>query len=111
MPLRDRRHDLVLRKIRILEFIDHHVGISLTQPPGEFVVLIEQRGHMQQQVVEVDAVGIDQSLLILGIDLGHDGLQMVANFVLVLGEPSLRSDQVVLRLADHRADDFGRIGR
>ena len=66
-------HDGVLGQVRVLVFVDQDVAEAGVQLSPQFVLLPQQRGHVQQQVVEIAGIGSDQPLLVLRIDPGHDG--------------------------------------
>ncbi len=96
--------DGVLGQVRILIFIDEDVtepGIEVGPDVG---VSLEDGDNVDQQVVEVDGRGGLEPLLVAGVDLGRDRLDVIPRS---LGQ-GLRRDQVVLGPADRRVDPLGR---
>ncbi len=101
---RQRPHDGVLGQVGVLVFVDQDVAVPLVELGPQFVLLAQQRGHVQQQVVEIAGVGGDQPLLVLRIDAGHDGPHHAVRPRHVL----VCRDQAVLGPADRAGNGFRR---
>jgi len=50
---REASNDGILRKIGILVLIDEHVPVAAVQTCPDFGVVLEDRHHVDQQVVEI----------------------------------------------------------
>src|ERR1019366_3195771 len=75
-------HEVVLGAVGVLILVDHDVA----QPPvvsfAGGVVMLEQAHGLQQQVVEIEGVGVVQGLLVL-LEDGGDGLGLPIDGALV----------------------------
>ena len=95
--------DGVLGQVRVLVLVDQDVAVAGVQLSPQLVLLAQQRGHVQQQVVEIDRIGREQPLLVGRIDPGHDGSEGCGAGHVLLGR-----DQVVLGPTDRAGDGFRR---
>ena len=53
---RQRPHDGVLGQVGVLVFVDQDIAVALVELAAHLGVLAEQRGDVQQQIVEIDGV-------------------------------------------------------
>ena len=79
MVLCQRGDNAVLSQIGVLVLIDQYISIAIVQISPKFPVLGQQHNHVQQQIVEIDGIGLQQTLLIGGVDSRDDGPRMIAN--------------------------------
>ena len=70
--------DHVLGQVRVLILVDQDIAVALVQARPHFGILAEQRGDVQQQIVEIDGVGAGQLGLVGGIDLLDDASQRIS---------------------------------
>ena len=110
--LRQRRDDLVLRFVRVLILIDQDEAEPLVEFRSQFFVLGQQQRDVNEQVVKIDRVRSEQSLLIGRINLGHDRFEMRADPFAISRDVQLGREQFVLRVTDPRPDLVGgKVGR
>ncbi len=85
----------VLRAVRVLVLVHHHVAEARRVPAPHGFRLVEQLDRLEQQVVEVQRVALAQHLRVARVDVGH---------LLVADVPActdrLRALHAVFRLAD-----------
>ncbi|MNJ36522.1 hypothetical protein D3C77_313130 [compost metagenome] len=87
----------VLGAVRILIFIDVNIGEFLLIEVEHFGNFLEQLDRLHDQIVEIQGVVMAKPLLIHHVHFGDDSFEIVSHFLLIF----LRSDQFVLRGADH----------
>ena len=104
MVVRQRPDDRVLGQVRVLILIDQDVAIAVVEPGPQLGIVAQQRGDVQQQVVEIDRAGRQQPRLIGRIDLGHDAAERVAG----AGRVFVGRDQLVLGPTDRGGDPLRR---
>ena len=107
MRLAQQLDDLVLRVVRVLELVDEDVPEAFLVRRPHVVAGLQQVGRDHEQVVEVERVGGQQSLLVLRVDVGDALAEGVGPAAGVLAE-RLEVDQLGLGLAD---DTLHRPGR
>ena len=68
-------HQVVLRAVGVLILVDHHVAEPPVVRLARGLVMLQQAHRFQQQVVEIQRVGVAQRLLVLLEQRGH-GLRL-----------------------------------
>ena len=61
---RESADDGILGQVRVLIFVDQHVAIAAVEVGADVLVLLEDRDHVHEQVVEVDGGGLAEPLLV-----------------------------------------------
>ena len=61
----------VLRMIRILILVDHHVLETLLIRAKNIGLVLKEKKSMQEQIVEIHGIGLTKALLVADIDLRH----------------------------------------
>ncbi len=64
-------HKPILNPVGILKLIDQQVPEALLPAPPDLRMLFKQTHGQQQQVAEIDSIGVFQALLIKGVQLGQ----------------------------------------
>ncbi len=100
--------DAVLDEVGVLVFVDHHEAVSLVESSAEFGVFAEQLLNVQQQVVEVDGVGLEQELLVPRVDSSDDFLKVVPHAVCVVGYERFGGLLFIFCSGDGSGDASGR---
>ena len=98
--LRQCRDNLILGSIRILVFVDQNEAVAFVERLPQFVVFGQHPRDMKQQVIKVDSIGFEQSLLVGGIDSRDDRVDVRSDGLGMFGEKLIGGDQVVFRFAD-----------
>ena len=70
--------DGVLGQVRVLVLVDQDVAEPGVEVGADVRVLLEDRDHVDEQVVEVDGRRLAEPLLVGRVDLGGDGVDVVA---------------------------------
>ena len=90
----------VLSQIGVLVLVDQDVAEPLVERLAQFGVVTQHHGDVQQQIVEVDGVGLQQTSLVVRVNLPDDGSHGLGP-----GRPILFGrNQVVLGPTDRRRD-------
>ena len=109
MIVRQGGDNAVLGRVCVLVLVDENVAVALVEIAAQLGILRQQRDHVQEQVVEVDGVGSQQCLLILGVNPRDDRLHVIADRFLKCPDKHISRLQVVLRPADSRRDAGRRV--
>ena len=96
VPLRQHADDLPLGGVRVLELVDEDVVEAAPPAVQDVGVLAEQLHRQRQQVVEVDRGGLEQTALVLRVDVGQGVLRRGAR----VRHRLLGADEVVLEGRD-----------
>ena len=105
MSRREPLHDLVLRRVHVLELVHQDVIEALLPPRQAVGVRDKQRQRVHQQVVEVHGVGLPQHRAQLCVQRGG---HLAQSRIGVLDE-DLGGDHAVLRPRDERVQGAGRV--
>ena len=81
MVVGEQSDDAVLHEVGILVLVDHHESVPVIELSAELGVFVQQLLDVQQQVVEVDGVGLEQEFLVAGVDPGDDFREVVPDAV------------------------------
>jgi hypothetical protein len=92
---------LVLRPVRVLVLVDHHVSEAIAVGPSNVGELIEQQDSLAEEIVEIQSVGLLETLFIAGI---HTCGLFPVGLKGILGH-LFRPDPLALRRTDARRDE------
>ena len=95
--------DAVLGLVGVLVLVDEDVAEAGVEFGAQLAVVAHREGGHQQQVVEVEGVGVAHLLLVVAVDLRNDLLEVVVG---LFGE-AVGGEELVLRLADGGLDGVG----
>ncbi len=98
MRLREQAHQIVLHAIGVLVFVNEQVRDAAVVVFSQGVVVAQQADRLEQQVVEVQGIGLQQAAFVLI----PDRRQPLSFRIARLGAHVLRRLAVVLREADAR---------
>ena len=87
--------------VGVLVLVNEHVAEAASIMLCHLRVPLEDTHHFADEVVKIHGVGAAQLRLIIGVDLGHHHLELVAGF-LRLGGSILRRDQLILQIGNSR---------
>ena len=92
----EQAHEFILAAVGVLVFIDHHVSVTTAVQLAQGSVVTQQADALEQQIVEIDGIGLTQTGFVLFVDHRHaGGLGIFGVFVEVL-----RTLMVALGMAD-----------
>ncbi len=96
--LREPSGDLVLGLIGVLVLIDKDILKAGVQLAAHFLIVFQRQGGQEQQIVEVECVGVAQLLFINRINAGHHLTEEIVG----LGGVLVGQQQMVFGLTDRR---------
>ena len=103
VPLREQAHQLVLAAIGVLILVDHDVAEAAIPRVAGCLIVREQADGFEQQIVEIERVGLPQRLFVFfvnGGDAGHArigsaSVEILRRFLQALGLADLRHGRAV----------------
>ncbi len=102
---RQRPGDGILGQVGVLIFVEQDKAVALVETGTDLGVIAEDRGHVQQEVVEIGGIRGGQLPLIGRVDVADHLAQHMSRPRLIL----LGLDQVVLGPANGLGQSLGRI--